>query len=148
MALKFDISQLNPLKLYHQSDVFNLNSVFPASLNTFHSNHNHRHIDDDFMYRNLQDWQDKVKYFQPYQQADVITLQWVAETGNNINYYVYVIDCHGKVIKSMPTTLAGPLGTSTTEEVIQAFIPLYDVPEGKYFCFPSYKYGFTTCIII
>ena len=59
MAKLFDLSQLNPIKLYFQSDVFHSQN---ENLAVFNPNYNHRHMDNDFFARNLKSWQDKVKY--------------------------------------------------------------------------------------
>ncbi len=133
MALKFNISQLCTLKFYHQADALALN-VSTTDLATFPSNYNHRHIDDDFAYRSLKSWESKTCYLQPWQQSDVIVLQWLGQEfafGGTVNpYYVRIIDSKGKVIKSQQPTTPGLLSTDT---IYNIKFGMYDVPEGKYF---------------
>lgn len=133
MALKFNISQLSTLKFYHQADILALNAS-TTDLAVFPSNYNHRHIDDDFAYRSLKSWESKTCYFQPWQQSDVIVLQWVGQEfaiGGTINpYYVRIIDSKGKVIKSQQPTTPGLLGSDTLYNIK---FGLWDVPEGRYY---------------
>ncbi len=133
MALKFNISQLCPLKFYHQADAIATNAP-TTDFAVFPSNYNHRHIDDDFAYRSLKSWESKTCYFQPWQQSDVIVLQFLGQEfafGGTINpYYVRIIDSKGKVIKSQQPTTPGLLGTDT---IYNIKFGLWNVPEGKYY---------------
>lgn len=133
MALKFNISQAVPFKFYHQADEFAVNAS-TTDFAVFPSNFNQRHMDEDFMERNLKNWEDKRCYLQPVQQSDVIVLQWLGQAfafGGTINpYYVRILDKNGKVVKSQQPTTPGLLGTDTIYNIKMG---IWDVLEGIYF---------------
>lgn len=130
MTTLFNISQLNPLKFYKQSDILNTSG---QNYGSFNPNINERGIDNDFFYRNLKSWMDKKPYLQPYQQGDKITLQWIGEADqvspSVIAYVVRLIDVNGIIVKQQNATQTAGVGVTIRECSMQ----LYDVPEGKYF---------------
>lgn len=87
---------------------------------------------------------DQVKYFQPYQQGDKITLQWLGHTdyvlGPTVAYVVRIVDCEGNIIKQQDATLGSAVGSLYIREVEML---LYDVPEGQYFV-QIHKVGLVT----
>lgn len=132
MAQIFEIPPINPIKLYKQSDIFGPAIAGFNAFNAFDPNINDKGMDSDFFYRNLRSWMTKRNYWQPYQQGDSITLQWVGlddEAGPTITYVVRILDCNGTVVKSANASSTA-VGSSYIREVE---IPLYDVLEGKYF---------------
>ena len=138
MALKFNISRLNPLNFYHQADSL---ATVPSVTDyaTFIEVYNHRDMDDDFMERNLKSWQNKVVFWQPWQQSDVIVLQIFGQalgfTGTVNFYSIRIVGCNGKIIKTVVPTSPGVLASDTIWNVK---LGLWDVPEGKYFV--QYKF--------
>jgi hypothetical protein len=126
MALIFDIPQLNPLKFYNQRDVFNENTPFVNE--SYNPNYNFTHIDADFYSRNIMTWQQENKYFQPYQNADVIPIFFAGESRNDYNYNI--IDCNGKVVK---TGAIASTGVVNSIDIFHIGIDLLDVPSGIYF---------------
>ena len=138
MALKFNISRLNPLNFYHQADTIGTTPSV-TDFATFTEVYNHRDMDEDFMERNLKSWQNKVTFWQPWQQSDVLVIQILGQalgfTGTVNFYSMRIIDCKGKVIKSVVPTSPGVLASDTIWNVKMG---LWDVPEGKYFV--QYKF--------
>lgn len=134
MANIFDISQLNPVKLYQQADIFGNGTVSPLALNSFDPNLNQHTIDNDFNYFNLQKWADKVKYWQPFQQGDTITLQWLGVANYTlpaiVNYNINLLDCNGNIVKYKPVDQGATVGT---QKIRSVSMQLFDVPEGRYF---------------
>lgn len=132
MAYKFIIPQVNPLKFYHQSDVFNTGAFTQATYGTFDPNLNNRSIDADFFARNIASWADKVQYCQPYQQGDRLVLMWLGEdTGPTGPYHIRFINCKGELVKTVAASYDALLPTGY--RIWYCKIPLWDVPEGKYF---------------
>lgn len=133
MANIFEIPQINPLKLYQQIDIINTIAYTQSSYAAYNPNLNDLGIDKDFMYRQLKSYMDKDRYWQPFQQGDVIRLQWL---GNDdyvlplVAYDARIIDCNGVIIKEVDATVGSAVGSLYIREIE---LPLYDVPEGKYF---------------
>lgn len=134
MANIFEISQLNPLKLYQQSDILNTGAYTQASYLSFNPNINDKGIDSDFYYKCLKSYMDKDRYWQPFQQGDVIRLQFLGDedyTGPTVVAYVArLINCNGEVVKQVDLTEGSAVGSLYIRELE---MPLYDVLEGKYF---------------
>ena len=143
MANIFEIPQINPLKLFQQSDILNTAAYTQSSYQAFNPNLNDLGIDSDFYYRQLKNYMDKDRYWQPYQQGDVIYLQWL---GNDdyvlplVNYVARLINCNGEVIKEVDCTAGSAVGSLYIRELE---MPLYDVAEGKYFI-QIHKVGYLT----
>lgn len=133
----FNISQLNPLKPYQQSDLLGLGGFTQVALKSFDPNQNERGIDSDFFIRNIKSYMDVVQYSQPYQQGDKITLQWLGwddyAIGPTVAYVVRLLDYNGDVVKQQNATLGVEIGTGTGVFIREIDMLLYDVPEGKYF---------------
>jgi len=125
------IPQINPIKFYWQSDAMN-EAVNPYFVyNSFQPNQNERGFDNDFFYRNLKSWVDKVKYFQPWQQGDKIVLQFYG-AGLTTAFGFYLIDEKGNTVKSTLATIGAEIGSGTGVYIRTVTMLLYDVPEGKY----------------
>ena len=133
----FDISQANPTKFYQQSDLLGLSGYTQFVLKSFEPNQNERGIDADFFYRNIKSYMDAVKYWQPYQQGDKLTLQWLGVKNYTSptlnNYKVKIIDENGNIVKESITTQGAEVGTGSGIFIRSCIMLLYDVPEGKYF---------------
>lgn len=125
MAKLFDFSQLNPIKLYFQSDVFHSQN---ENLAVHNPNYNHRHMDNDFFARNLKSWQNKVKYYQPFQNGDSINLMWLGVSTNN--YTAYLVDCNGNEVAQFAPISPASLGS---DKIYLLNIPLWNINEGIYF---------------
>lgn len=134
MANIFEIPQVNPLKLYQQSDILNTASFTQSSYKAFNPNVNDVGIDADFFRRCLKDYMDKPRYWQPYQQGDAIYLQWLGVddyvSGPTVAYVARLINCNGEVIKEVDSTVGSAVGSLFIREVE---LQLFDVAEGKYF---------------
>ena len=134
MANIFEIPQINPLKLFQQSDILNTAAYTQSSYQAFNPNINDRGMDADFYIRGLKDYMDKPRYWQPYQQGDVIYLQWLGVDdyvlGPTVAYVARLINCSGQVVKEVDATVGSAVGSLFIREVE---LPLYDIPEGKYF---------------
>jgi len=136
MANNFDISPLNPLKFYVLSDVlpeFGGNITY----NSFDTNLNYRAFDADFFYRNIKSWEERRFYAQPYQQGDMVNIQFLGidnipsgvYAGNP--YTAYLIDCDNKIVNSYSVTTSA-LALIDNQRIRECFIPLYNIDEGYY----------------
>lgn len=132
----FNISRINPLQWYQQSDILNTGAYTQAVYKSFDPNANERGMDNDFFYRNIKSYMDQVTYFQPYQQGDRLTGQWLGVedyTGPTVvNYIVKIIDGEGATVKQADCTLGSEVGSGTGIFIRSFNVSLHDVPEGKY----------------
>lgn len=143
MANIFEIPQINPLKLFQQSDILNTAAYVQSSYQAFNPNINDRGMDADFYIRGLKDYMDKDRYWQPYQQGDVIRLQWLGDDDYVlplVNYVARLINCSGQVVKQVDATVGSAVGSLFIREIE---LPLYDIAEGKYFI-QIHKVGYLT----
>lgn len=131
----FSIPQINPLKIYYQSDILNTAAFSDVALKSFDPNQNERGIDNDFLERRLKSWMDVERYFQPYQQGDKITLQWLGidDAPPVATYTITLLDQYGQTIKQQDADLGAEVGTGSGIFIRECEMLLYDVPEGKYF---------------
>lgn len=132
MANIIEIPKCNPLKFYVQSDwLNNLPVSWNANIGTFNPNFNFKNLDEDFFSRILPNWVDATNYAKPFQQGDAISMQFI---GRNVNmvYAITLINCEGKVVKSMNATPQTIL-TGAVNRAYNFVMQLYDVPEGYYF---------------
>lgn len=129
---KFIIPQINPIKLYRQSDVFNTESFSLATYGAFDPNQNTRTIDEDFFALNIPSWADQVKYAKPFQQGDKLVLNWLGQDDSVTGpYHIRFINCKGELIKDV---LATKDSTAVGSYYIwYCSISLWDIPEGTYF---------------
>jgi len=134
MANIFEIPQINPLKIYQQSDILNTASYTQSSYLSFNPNYNDKGIDSDFYYRCLKSYMDKDRYWQPFQQGDVIRLQMLGDADyagpTVVAYVARLLNCDGEVVKEVDLTEGSAVGSLYIRELE---MPLYDVLEGKYF---------------
>ena len=136
MANNFDISPLNPLKFYVLSDVLP-DFTGNISYNSFDTNLNYRAFDADFFYRNIKSWEERRFYAQPYQQGDMVNIQFLGidnipsgvYAGNP--YTAYLIDCDNKIVNSYSVTTSA-LAMIDGQRIRECFIPLYNIDEGYY----------------
>jgi hypothetical protein len=130
----FNIPQLNPTKFYQLSDVFSLANS-GHSYKIFNPNINQKHIDLDFMARNIPSYFEKTQYFQPYQTGDVLSAQWTGVPAYTspflYTYRVHIAKCTGEIIKTVICSNRTPV-LSTGAQIWYYNVPLWDVPEGKY----------------
>ena len=129
---KFVIPQINPVKFYHQSEVFNTQAFSLATYGAFDPNINTRTIDQDFFALNIPSWADQVKYAKPFQQGDKLVLNWLGQDDSVTGpYHIRFINCKGELVKDV---LATKHATAVGSYYIwYCSIPLWDIPEGKYF---------------
>lgn len=131
----FNIPQLNPTKFYQLSDLFNTGAYGSTSYKVFNANINQRHIDADFMGRNIPTYFEPTGYFQPYQTGDTLSAQWtgVEEYGSpaTFTYKMHIVKCSGEIVKSVTCSKRTPV-LSTGAQIWYYNVPLWDVPEGKY----------------
>jgi hypothetical protein len=129
---KFIIPQINPVKFYHQSEVFNTQAFTLATYGAFDPNINTRTIDQDFFALNIPSWADQVKYAKPFQQGDKLVLNWQGQDDSVTGpYHVRFINCKGELVKSV---LATKHATAVGSYYIwYCSIPMFDIPEGIYF---------------
>ena len=134
MANIFEIPQINPLKIYQQSDILNTAAYTQSSYLSFNPNYNDKGIDSYFYFQCLKSYMDKDRYWQPYQQGDVIRLQFLGDADYSgptvVAYVARLIDCNGVVVKEVDLTEGSAVGSLYIRELE---MPLYDVAEGKYF---------------
>ena len=78
---------------------------------------------------------DVERYFQPYQQGDKITLQWLGidDAPPVATYTITLLDQYGQTIKQQDADLGAEVGTGSGIFIRECEMLLYDVPEGKYF---------------
>lgn len=132
MATIFNIPQLGPLKFYHQSDVWNTEVYTNATYNGFNPQFNFRNFDQDFYYRNLKAWEDKIGYIQPWQKGDVLCFMWEGvASGVTGPYHVRFVNCWGQVIKTVAATLHGAISGGNYLWYFKS--SLWDLPEGIYY---------------
>lgn len=133
MAYKFDISQLTPLKFYPLTDL--IESVTATGINmynVFNPNLNYKEFDDEFYFRNINSWEEKRIWFQPYQKGDIIYIQFLGiDTTPTAVYTTYLIDKDNQIVNTYAVT--EPTGTVINGQIIkECSIPLYNVDEGYY----------------
>ncbi len=139
MAYNFDVSPLNPLKFYQLSDYLEAfkPSTNPNQYNIFNANYNYRQFDADFFYRNIKTFDEKRGYYQPYQQGDIIRIQFLgvddivggAYAGNP--YTCYLLDACGSIVGTYNVT--SPSATLVNgSRIREVYIPLFNVAEGYY----------------
>lgn len=138
MAYNFDISPLNPLKFYPLSEVIDVFDTNDNSYFVFDSKYNYKGFDQDFYLRNIPVWDEVRFYAQPYQQSDILTIQFLgvpdvggggAYGGNP--YTAYIIDCNNQIVKTIVPT--SPTATLIDGQKIREIEqPLYDLNEGYY----------------
>jgi len=142
MANIFQISPATPVKWYRQSDVWNaLNASGNPTFNVFNPAHNTKHFDVDFWERNLNRWMDEACYFQPWQTKDIINEQFLGiEEVGSVAYTIRVCKPSGEVVKSVSAVVGSQVG-SGDQYVWEYELPLWDVPEGKYYLQNWHKSG-------
>lgn len=132
MAYTFDISPTNPLKFYSLSDFIPALGNGAAYNNSFDPNINNRGFDDDFFVRNIKPWDYARFWAQPYQQGDVVKVQWLgAGAGIGLTYTAYLIDCDNRIYKTL--TITSPsLTLIDSQQIYEVSLPLYNIAEGYY----------------
>lgn len=139
MAYNFDIAFLNPLRFYQLSDelIDFPDSAVLNNYNLFDPNYNYRLFDEDFYLRNVPIWDEARFFAQPFQQGDIIRVQFLGlddipsgvYAGNP--YTAYIIDCNNKIYASYSVT--SPSVTLIDGlRIREVEIPLFNVPEGYY----------------
>lgn len=139
MAYNFDIAPLNPLRFYQLSDelIDFPDSAVLNNYNLFDPNYNYRLFDEDFYLRNVPVWDEARFFAQPFQQGDIIRVQFLGlddipsgvYAGNP--YTAYIIDCNNKIYASYSVT--SPSVTLIDGlRIREVEIPLFNVPEGYY----------------
>lgn len=96
------------------------------------------HLDEDWFSSQILDWEQKISYFQPWQQTDVVRLQVKA---NFDPIRLDLIDCMGAVVKTddfvmKPTAIFGQ-----PWKVYEVEMQLADVEEGIYYFLISAGFG-------
>lgn len=139
MAYNFDIAPLNPLRFYQLSDelIDFPDSAVLNNYNLFDPNYNYRLFDEDFYLRNVPVWDEARFFAQPFQQGDIIRVQFLGlddipsgvYAGNP--YTAYIIDCNNKIYASYSVT--SPSVTLIDGlRIREVEIPLFNVQEGYY----------------
>ena len=133
MANIFNISQSVPLKPYIQA--FPLNTSQVTSYNVFDYRYNTHTIDEDFYFNNISDYLQKAIYFQPYQNSDTISLQWLGleKSTPYVDYYMYLIDCNGVIVKTVSTSCNTLSPVYGGQYIWESELKLNTVKEGRYF---------------
>lgn len=138
MAFNFDVSILNPLRLFQLSDS-NGASLQTINYATFDANYQTRPFDKDFFARNIPNYDRQTTYCQPYQQGDVLRLQFLGLQNDNTNnqYLLDIINPSGQsVLTASPTQGATPIGG---QYITEFSVPLIGVAEGEYFVSIRYR---------
>ena len=130
MANQIEISKLNSLKWYNQSEHIQDQDVNNPSYATFNPNFNFKGIDSDFFYKSLPSWMPKTRYVKPIQVGDIISNQFVGKNTTNLVYEVRLIDCDYKVFKQQTAVQRQLLPNGN--RVYNFQMPMWDVPEGTY----------------
>ncbi len=140
MAYNFDVSILNPLRFFQLSDNVSA-SLQTINYATFDANYQTRDFDKDFFARNIPNYDRQTTYCQPYQQGDVIRVQFLGLQNDGItNQYVLdLLNTNGQsVITATPTQGATPI---SGQYITEFNVPLINVPEGEYFAVIRYRKG-------
>jgi hypothetical protein len=119
----------------------------------FNPSYNNKEFGADFYFRALKYYEDKQGYIQPYQQSDIIYMQWLSTDSTLSGFQLArILDEKGSaftaktvtVVKDTGTYSANIGGTYTTGLTLYYVrIQLYDVPEGRYFLQLRYGTGTT-----
>lgn len=127
----FIIPLCNPCKPIPQSDALQSDAA-STQLAVYHPSYNYRDIDSDFYFRNLQPWEDKRAYHQPYQQSETLRLIWFGSDTTLANYqYARMLRPDGSVLSKTVTVQTN--GTNYNGlRLYWVEIKLFDVPEGIY----------------
>jgi hypothetical protein len=138
MAFNFDVSILNPLRLFQLSDS---NGASSQTINyaTFDANYQTRPFDNDFFARNIPNYDRQTTYCQPYQQGDVLRIQFLGlqNDGTNNQYLLGVVNLEGQsVLTASPTQGVTPIGG---QYITEFSVPLIGVAEGEYFVSIRYR---------
>lgn len=138
MAFNFDVSILNPLRLFQLSDS---NGASSQTINyaTFDANYQTRPFDKDFFARNIPNYDRQTTYCQPYQQGDVLRLQFLGLQNDNTNnqYLLDILNTSGQsVLTASPTQGVTPIGG---QYITEFSVPLIGVAEGEYFVSIRYR---------
>lgn len=131
MAQVISIPKVNPIKFYHQSEVFSSREGSGDNYKSFKPWHNSKTIDEGFYLENVFEWLNAKKYYQPWQNSDVICLQFVGvnKISSTIPYFIKLIDCKGVTAKAIIATWKADIGTKS---IYSVEVKLWDVPEGVY----------------
>jgi len=138
MAFNFDVSILNPLRLFQLSDS-NGASLQTINYATFDPNYQTRPFDNDFFARNIPNYDRQTTYCQPYQQGDVLRVQFLGlqNDGTNNQYLLDVFNLQGQsVLTASPTQGVTPIGG---QYITEFSVPLIGVAEGEYFVSIRYR---------
>lgn len=129
MSNVISIPKVNPLKIYHQNEVFASRSG--DNYKAFKPWQNSRNIDEDFYLPNVAEWLNDKPYYQPWQNSDVICLNFTGlnKISGTVPYLIRLIDCKGTVIKSITATWIDDIGT---QSIYSAEIKLWDIEQGIY----------------
>jgi len=130
MANIIEISKLVPLKFYTQEDLIQNLQWTQSNVATFNPNFNFRNIDEDFFVKNIPSWMDATTYKKPFQQGDVIPIQFLGQNTTDIIYRVNLINSKHKIIKTLDATQLNLLPSGM--RVYKFEMQLYDVPEDCY----------------
>lgn len=145
MANIFEIPLVCPLKPLIQSD--KLPSAGASDILTApNPSFNTIDWDADFMSRTFRTFENKRKYFQPFQQSDVITVCWLGSVSTLASYqYARLLDEVGNVFTLKTVTVATDATSYGGMYLYWVNIDLWDVPEGKYYlqlrCLTASGYG-------
>lgn len=129
MSNVISIPKANPLKFYHQREVFS--SRVGDNYASSKPWQNSKNIDEDFYLLNVQEWLSNKAYYQPWQNSDVIPLYFIGlnKISSTIPYIIRVLDCNGKAVKTIEATWIADIGT---QSIYSAEIKLWDIEQGFY----------------
>lgn len=132
MANIFDIPILAPIRFFRQSEL-TLN-ISAALLGAFNPSYNSKQFDADFYQRTLQDYEDEGIYIQQFQNCDNIRFNFIGSDTSAANYVLRMLDCMGRAYPLTGSTIAQNNSTAITGGKLYDYnVPLYNIPEGKYF---------------
>ena len=137
MANTFEFPLVQPLRFFQQTDLTGTLTTSDIDLSGFNPNYNTRPFDEDFFARNLQSWQDKVTYCQPFQKGDIVPIYFVY--GNTLSdYEINILDENGDIYLTIPYTSFTALSVGGVAAAYYE-LPMYDLAEGFYFAQVSYN---------
>jgi hypothetical protein len=129
----FEFSQLNPLKMYQQSQIEtneDLNLLLDVKI--FDSKYNNHHIDEDFYSKYVNKEDTFFKYLIPFQTTEKIVLQFLGIfDAEGWQYTANIIDLFGNYIVNVPV-IYGPVVANSTKKIYSVDFPLGTINEGCY----------------
>jgi hypothetical protein len=127
----FEFSLNNPLRTVSQ--IMKLTSDGSMSYTVLNPNYDNKNIDKDFYFNNIRDYEKKIGYCSPYQKSDTILQQWLSDVSTVGSFSARLLNADGTIYTFKTISVVAVGGTYSGMYLYYIKVPLWDVPEGKYF---------------